>query len=387
MTDEPRKPKTRRVGQVIQRGEKKWLIAIYRGLKPNGTNDYFYKTFHGSKTEAEKWLREALVRRDRGEPLEDPDIFFDVLFDEWMESKQRKPKTTEIYNDNYNLYIKPTFGGSKISAISSRDVQKWVNDLHKTLSGTSVHLAYSVFRMPIRYALDHEMLLKSPLKRIELPPKEDREPNVLEADEALKVLDTCKSEPLGIFVAFMLWSGARPNEAAGLKWEDIGWEDNSVEIRRTIVRLRGGKWEFGEPKTKKGKRKFTMPASFMQWLDQHRKQQLEQRMKLGRDWANLDLIFPNEIGEPISSNTYLYLWRRIIAAAGLPAERSKMRPYDARHSMATLLLGHVPVKVVSERLGHRDVGITQNIYSHVLDSVQEQATDVLEEVILKGKKL
>jgi integrase len=388
MSDEPKKKRRRPgTGQIITRGENKHLIAIFRGYKPNGTNDYFYKTFHGPKKEAERWLREALVRRDRGEPLEDPDIGFETLFNEWMDSKKRKPKTIEIYNDNYNYYIKPRFGASKISAITSRDVQKWVNELHKTLSGTSVHLAYSVFRTCIRYALDHEMLLKSPIKAVELPPKEKRKPNVLEPTEALKVLEACKTEPGGIFVAFLLWAGTRPNEAAALQWEDVDWKSNGVEIRRTIVRLRGGKWDFGEPKTENGKRSFTMPASFMQWLNEHRKAQLEQKLALGRDWYDYDLVFPNEVGEPISSTSYLYLWRRVLAAAGLSYARTKMRPYDARHSMATLLLGHMPVKVVSKRLGHRDTGITENVYSHVLDSVQEQATDVLEQVILKGKKL
>jgi hypothetical protein len=67
-----RKSRTRRTGQIIERGENKYLIRIFRGYKPNGTNDYFNKTFHGTKKEADKWLRGALARRDRGEPLEYP---------------------------------------------------------------------------------------------------------------------------------------------------------------------------------------------------------------------------------------------------------------------------------------------------------------------------
>ncbi len=83
MSEEARKEKkvkARRAGQIIPRGEKKWLIRIFRGYKPNGANDYFNKTFHGTKKDAEKWLRGALARRDKGEPLEDPDITFKVLF-------------------------------------------------------------------------------------------------------------------------------------------------------------------------------------------------------------------------------------------------------------------------------------------------------------------
>lgn len=78
---EKKSNKSRRVGQIIARGPNKWLIRIFIGYKPNGSNDYFNKMIHGTKTDAEKWLRSALARKDRGEPLEDPDITFAALFD------------------------------------------------------------------------------------------------------------------------------------------------------------------------------------------------------------------------------------------------------------------------------------------------------------------
>jgi hypothetical protein len=103
----PKKSKSRRVGQVIARGDNKFLIAIFRSYKPSGTNDYFYKTFHGPKKEAEKWLRGALACRDRGEPLEDPDITFEALFNEWLESKKNKHKlkSRELYQETYDYYL------------------------------------------------------------------------------------------------------------------------------------------------------------------------------------------------------------------------------------------------------------------------------------------
>ena len=76
------------------------------------------------------------------------------------------------------------------------------------------------------------------------------------------------------------------NEAAGLQWKDVNWEKGSVEIRRNLVRLKGGAWEFNEPKTEAGVRSFTLPASFMAWLKERRQTQLEQRMRFGRDWAD-----------------------------------------------------------------------------------------------------
>jgi len=385
-----RKPKTRRVGQVLERGENKWLIRIFRGYKPNGANDYFNKTFHGTKKDAEKWLRGALARRDRGEPLEDPDITFEALFNEWLEGKKkkRKKRTIEIYQTNFKHYLKETFAVARISSITSRDVQKWVNVLAGKYASATVHMAYSAFSGPIQYALDHSMLLKSPLQGVELPKKEKRKANVLEPAEAFKVLEVCRDEPMGIFVEFLLWSGTRPNEAAALQWKDVDWDKGSVKIRRNVARLDNGKsWEFDDTKTESGNRSFTLPASFMAWLKEHRQAQLEQRMRLGRDWYDYDLVFPNEVGEPLTRSAYKYLWVRILKKAGLPEERTKMRTYDARHTMATLLLfERVPTKVVSARMGHSRTAITEDVYSHVLEAMQDQATDDLERAIFGAKK-
>jgi integrase len=366
MTDNPVKKKRRPAGagQMIERGPNKWLIRIFRGYKPSGQSDYFNKTFHGTKTEAEKWLRSALARRDRGEPLEDPDIVFSTLFDEWFDGKKkkRKARTLEIYQDNFKYYIEPAFGATRISSITSRDVQKWINKLvDEDYGADTVRLAYAVFKSCVKYALDHQMLLKSPIAAIKLPSKEDRKANVLEPEEALKVLEACKTEPGGIFAAFLLWAGTRPNEATALQWKDVDWERGSVEIQRNIVRLHGGKWLFGTPKTRSGERSFTLPASFMAWLKEHRQAQLQQRMRLGRDWYDYDLVFPNEVGEPLTPSAYQWLWKRILGKAGLPVEKAKMRPYDARHTVATLLLlQRTPTKVVAARLGHARTAITED---------------------------
>src|SRR5262249_36638868 len=326
-------------GQVLERGENKWLIRIYRGEKPNGSNDYFNKTFHGTKKDAEKWLRGALARRDRGEPLEDPDVGFATLFDEWLDSKKRKPRTREIYRETYHYYIKPTFENAAISSINSRAVQKWVSGLvNEDYDSDTIRLAFAVFRGAIRYTLDHEMLLKNPLAAVEVPKKEKRKANVLEPEEAVKVLDACRAEPGGIFCAFLLWAGTRPNEAAGLQWKDVDWERGAVAIRRNLVRLRD-RWEFDTTKTDAGIKSFTLPASFMSWLKEHRQSQLEQRMRLGRDWADYDLVFPNEVGEPIHPDAYRALWKRVLTRAGMEGERLKMMtmflPLQPRRRLST----------------------------------------------------
>ena len=390
MSDNPdKKKKPRRVGSVIEIvKDKKYLVRIFCGYKPNGTNDYFNKTIHDTGKGAEKWLRDALARRDRGEPLEDPDIAFETLYDEWLASEKRKQKTLEIYRDNFKYYIGPTWATARISSITPRDVQKWVNKLiSEDYASATIRLAYAALRSAIKYALDHEMLLKNPLRGIKLPKKEKRKANVLGPNEALKVLEAARAAPGGAFVAFLLWAGTRPNEATALQWKDLDWEKGSVEIRRDIVRLHGNKWAFDSTKTEDSNRSFTLPASFMAWLKEHRQEQLQQRMKLGRDWCDYDLVFTDSVGQPLTPSAYRHLWKKILTKAGIPEERTKMRTYDARHTMATLLLlEKTPTKVVAARLGHASTSITEDVYSHVLESMQDQATDDLERAIMGRKK-
>ena len=231
------------------------------------------------------------------------------------------------------------------------------------------------------------MIFKSSLKRVEIPGKGKRKANVLEPEEAARVLEACRAEPNGIFAAFLLWAGTRPNEAAALQWKDVDLEKGSVQIRRNLVRLKASAWEFDEPKTDAGVRSFTLPAFFIAWLKEHRTAQLEQRLRIGRDWADYDLVFADEVGQPITTTRYHQIWHGVLDRAGVSEERKKMRPYDARHTVATLLLlQRTPTKVVSARLGHATTAVTEDVYSHVLDSMQEQATDDLERAIFGTKK-
>jgi integrase len=102
-----------------------------------------------------------------------------------------------------------------------------------------------------------------------------------------------------------------------------------------------------------------LPPSFMQWLKEHRKVQLEQRFAAGEYWQDHNLVFPGPLGEPLERHQYTALWRRVLTLAGVSAELQAMRPYDARHTMATLMLKqNVPTKVVSARLGHSRASFT-----------------------------
>ncbi len=134
-------------------------------------------------------------------------------------------------------------------------------------------------------------------------------------------------------------------------------------------------WALVSPKTEAARRQVRLGAVVVARLQEHRLRQAEERLALGTSWdSTWNLVFPNQVGRPFAaSNLRRRSFLPLLESAGLP----RIRFHDLRHTCATLYLRRqVPVKVVSEMLGHRDVVITLNTYAHVLPDMQEQAATV-----------
>lgn len=157
---------------------------------------------------------------------------------------------------------------------------------------------------------------------------------------------------------------------AVLTWADVDLEAGSIQIRRSLGRTSSG-WTLTEPKTAKGRRTVALPALAVDALKQHRVQQLEERLQVGRAWKDENRVFCNEVGGPLErGNVDRRSFKPLLKHAGLPI----IRLHDLRHTAATLLLslGEHP-KVVQERLGHATISVTMDVYSHVMPDMQRRA--------------
>lgn len=147
----------------------------------------------------------------------------------------------------------------------------------------------------------------------------------------------------------------RPEEYLGLQWKDIDLSTGTVTVQRALVwKRKGGGWTLEEPKTSKSRRTIPLSASIIGELATHRKEQLEERLKLGPAYAKHDFVFATEIGTPLlTSNLTRRHFKPILKKANLS---QTIRLYDLRHTCATLLLlANVSPKVVAERLGHSTI--------------------------------
>jgi integrase len=194
-------------------------------------------------------------------------------------------------------------------------------------------------------------------------------------DEARRVLHAVRGERLEAYVAVAIAMGLRASEALGLRWEDIDLQAGTLTVRYQLAR-RGGEFLLEEPKSATSSRTVALPRFAATALQEHRARQLQERLVAGPAWQNaLDLVFANEIGAPLHRRNVLRWFQNLLAREGLPVKGIK----ELRHTAASLLhaQGSSPREIM-EVLGHSDVRITMNTYTHIFDEGRRRAADQMD---------
>jgi integrase len=167
----------------------------------------------------------------------------------------------------------------------------------------------------------------------------------------------------------LITTGMRRGEAMGLRWQDIDLDASTIAIRQTRVLL-GYQPLLSTPKTQKGRRLVALDPATTATLGALWEQREEECIRQGRRTQQGDLVFITEKGEPLHPERVTRLFKRASKKAGVP----EIRLHDLRHTHATLALSAgVHPKIVSERLGHANIGITLDTYSHCLPALSEEA--------------
>jgi integrase len=197
------------------------------------------------------------------------------------------------------------------------------------------------------------------------------EATAFNVEQARAFMATVSQDRLAALYLVALAGGLRRGEALALRWEDIEFEAGTVAVRRTLSKVKGG-WAFQEPKTAESRRVVRLPGFALESLRSHRTRQREERLRAGREWQDLGIVFTTEFGSPIDGRNLLRVFKRHVAAAGL--DPAAFTFHSLRHSSATLMLSQgVTPKVVQETLGHSRIGVTMDVYAHVLPHLQEEA--------------
>ncbi len=370
-------------GQIVKRGENTWYIRIFLGRDAEGKRKYFNKTIHGTKKDAQKFLTAKTREKDLGIFVEPASMPLNEFLDRWLEEiaiNKLRARTFDNYESLLNCHVRKILGSKKLSDIQAYEVQKLYNDMKKAkYSPKTIRHVHNVLSPVFKQAIKWKMLIQNPCDLCELPRMEKPEMMYFTPEETTKFLDAAKEDKFYTVFLLAIETGMRPDEYLGLQWKDVDFENGAISVRRALVVKKGGGFIFTEPKTKKSRRSIPISKSAINALKNYRRNQLEEKLKLGADYENYDLVFASEIGTPLLHGNLL---RRHFKPIRDKAKLPKIRLYDLRHTTATLLLssGENP-KVVSERLGHASIVLTLDTYSHVLPTLQKDATDKIEKLM------
>ncbi len=182
---------------------------------------------------------------------------------------------------------------------------------------------------------------------------------------------------------YTLWhlyatTGARRGEALALGWPNVDLDAGRLHITASVTTM-GAQTVTGEPKSGASRRTIAVDPRTVGVLRDHRKRQLAERLRWGPAWQETGLVFAREDGSAMHPNAVSKRFAALVKATGLP----RIRLHDVRHSYATAALAAgVPVKVVSQRLGHADITTTLRTYAHVMPGDDEAAAAVAATAIL-----
>jgi integrase len=169
----------------------------------------------------------------------------------------------------------------------------------------------------------------------------------------------------------------RSRADAGLRWQDVDFDQRIVRVNYSLQRF-GGKLQLAELKTKHSRRVLHMPELLSRKLREHRSKQLQERLHAGSRWQENDLVFTSSIGTPLEPRNLNRHFDLLLKNAGL----AHFRLHDLRHYCASLLLAQgVPMKVVSEILGHTQISTTADIYTHILPEAKKDALDIMDRIL------
>lgn len=394
MSEPIKKRKSRSVGQCVERGPEKYLIRVFLGRDSTGKRHYHDETFHGKKRQAQDRLRTLLTKHKAGESLKIGKDTFGVFLDEWLDSlSDLKESTVEQYKRILDIYVRPKLGNLMLTKVEASDVQALYKGMAEAgLSRGTVAFAHTLLKSSFKLAMRRRKIAFNPMDGVDSPAgkrmneerDERRSGQVMTNDQVAKFFDAANLTRYGTILTLAFHTGCRPGELLGLKWEDLDSSARTLKICRGIKWRKGkgkgeNEWYLDTPKTAHSRRVLLLTDNLVDLLGAHRKRQLEERMKAGRIWQNHDFIFANEIGQPYSQAKLLYNFKMILKAADLP---HNFTPYSARHTSATMLMARgINPKTVSQRLGHSDVVITLQTYTHPTAEMQSQASEEIERAL------
>jgi len=351
-------------------------------------------TFKGKHSDAEKKLREILRQIDQGAYVDNEKITVKHFLSKWLK-EYCKPTLTQTTYDSYAIvagkHLTPALGKHILNKLKPLHLQSYYTKALESgrldgkggLSAKTVHSHHRIIHKALETAVKWQLIGRNIADAVDPPRLEQYEANVYGEEEVGKLLKAAEGTRLYVPILLTIGTGLRRGEVLGLRWKDVNHENKTIAVNQSLLSTTEG-LQFKSPKNKKSRRLITVPASVFDELIKHKKvAQNKDRLACGKAYIDNDLVFCREDGSAWHPGTFSHNYQDLLTANNFPS----IRFHDLRHTHASLLLRQgVHPKIVSERLGHSQIGITLDIYSHILPGIKEQVAQDLDEALFKKVK-
>ena len=360
-------------GSVFQRKDGRWEGRIVVGYKENGYAQTKNVTAH-TKTECQEKL--AKLREECGRRSEKikPDMPFGDWIDFWYQNysaPKLRPTTQACYSIRIYTHIIPSVGSIPLNKLTQNDLQQFYARLKKSgrkkhvdkfgegLSDRMVRSCHTTCRTALEKAVNEGLIRINPAVGCKLPPKKAKEMQVLTPPEITRFLIQAREE--GYYELFLLelTTGMRRGEILALKWRDLNLKTGELHISRQVLKV-NGKVLISTPKTKSSNRMILLPPEMLELL-------AELKTRTDSEW-----IFPSplDLTQPRHPSAVYHRFQKILERANCKL----VRFHDLCHTFATMALENgMDIKTLSAMIGHVSAETTLNIYSHITDTMQQQA--------------
>ena len=312
-----------------------------------------------------------------------------LLTEHWLpaqRSRELRPSTLDQYALAVKSWIAPHIGGVRVSALTPKQVTEWVDTLRTAKSSTGrkglsprvAQLSVGVLKAACTWAVENGLLSRNPIAGVRRPRAPSEVMNPWDADQARAFLGATVDDRLAFAWSLLLTRGLRRGELCGLRWQDMDLTGSVMRINRTRVTVAGQAID-SSPKTAAGRRSIPLDPSLVTILRAHKATQSREKLASGGAYEDDGYLFADELGHPYYPDSLSTWFDQKVKSSGLP----RIRLHDTRHTAASLMLASgVPVKVVSEMLGHASPTITLAIYAHTMPGMAEEAGAALSASLL-----
>lgn len=359
-------------GSIYQRPDGRW----YGQATVNGERKGRY-----GKTRREVADKLAMLLRDAQMnmvPTVDGRMSVEDYLKRWLEDTARprlRHSTYPAYKGHINNHIVPAIGTKRLANLTRQDVQGFINDLaRRGVNPATITRVHATLRVALNDAYRDDLLPRNVAEKARLPRVQRKDVHVLSPDEAKALLKAVAGHRLEPMILVAMATGLRQGELRGLTWNDVDLTAGTLVVRHQLQRV-NGQLTLTDTKTH-ANRALHLPDIAVRALARQRVAQKEARLLAASRWVRTPYVFTTTIGTPFDGSNLSHYFTQIVEKAELPA----MVFHGLRHTNASLILAQGgDLRLIMHQLGHSQITLTANTYTHVLPALQREAARMIDD--------